>query len=184
MAACEILSYFFDGEELFNAEGIFDLRAEYAALHINLARMAEERGCILALSIDPHTPRFFVGDPVPFRELLIALVDRCFDNAGVDIVNVRLGSIGTSATGRHHLEITVATNGISMPPRQMELFDLRPKHPKVRSSWGQEDPNALFRINNLINRFNGSLRIDDVYGWGPRYVARLQLTKLAAGTRA
>lgn len=180
MATSAVLSAHLEAPELFNGEGIFDLHSEYTALSLTLARMTEERESLFALSIDPQTPRFFLGDPEPFRELLIALVDKCLANAGVDIVNVRIDSIGILANGRHHLELTVTANGYSPPPRQPDLFGPMPKPPKAPSCCtGRDDHHAMLMLNTLANRLNGTLRIDNVYCWGSRYVIRFQLSRLA-----
>ena len=166
----------------FAPENIFDLRAEYADVAVLLGQMAQERDCILALSMDPGTPRFFLGEPQPIREIIFSLVKSSLLDADVDIVNVRIGSVGTALLGRHRLEILVASNGTALPPKQMTLFDLTPKSPPRRNSYAAlQNRHRIYQINKLLGPLNGTLRIEDVYGRGPRYIARFHLTKVIAG---
>ncbi|MDH5297760.1 MAG: hypothetical protein OEV91_01935 [Desulfobulbaceae bacterium] len=159
-----------------NGEKLFDLRAEYAEMAVQLGRMAESHDCLLALSIDPYIPRFFLGNPRLFRELLFALVRNSLVSPGVDIVNVQFHSLGVGVNGRHHMEISVTANGIGCPVEEMADLD----HP--RNPGANELPHfpcsahtAMSTIAKMIQRLDGKLRVDHLHGWGTRYVAHLQL---------
>jgi len=166
---------FTETDNFFDAEDIFDLRTEFANLAIVLGKIAKKHGCMLALSVDPFTPRMCVGSPEAFREFLLALVDHSLATPGAEIINIRLGCLGRCLNGRHRLEITVTTNGTVMPPRQMTLFNLQPPPSRGRSIHFANDMHAMLRLNTLIRRLDGSLQVEEVLGWGPRYVARFQL---------
>ena len=168
----------------FAPENIIDLRAEYAEMAVQLGQIAQARDCILALSITPNTPRFYLGEPQPLREILFTLVENSLADADVDIVNVRLGSVGCGVHGRHRLEIMVDSNGIPLPARQLSLFTEPPIPPadngiQVR----RQKRHKLSRIGILLNQLGGTLQINDVYGRGPQYIACFHLTcAMAANT--
>lgn len=183
MAQNSYQQLFMDLDGDFAPENIFDLRAEYADVAVQLGRMAQERNCILALSIAPYTPRFFLGEPQPLREIIFSLVESSLHDVNVDIVNVRIGSVGTALHGRHRLEILVASNGTALPPRQMTLFDLAPKISHRKNSYVElRNRQRIYQINKLLGPLNGTLRIEDVYGRGPRYIARFHLTRVSSGS--
>ena len=169
----------------FAPEKIIDLRAEYAEMAVEIGMIAQKHDCILSLSIDPDTPRFFLGKPHPLREILFTLVETSLFDADVDIVNVRLGSVSCGLQGRHRLEIMVASNGTALPPRQLTLFKPAPLPPPLNNCYAAlQNRNRISRINKLLRPLNGNLRIDDVYGRGPRYTARFHLTKVMAANSA
>lgn len=161
----------------FTPENIIDLRAEYAEMAVQLGQIAQKRDCILALSITPQTPRFYLGEAQPIREILFTLVENCLADADVDIVNVRLGSLGCGVHDRHRLEIMVDSNGIPLPPKQLSLFTAPTNPPSDNgSNVTQQKRHRLSRLCILLNQLGGSLKIDAVYGRGPRYIACFHLT--------
>lgn len=169
----------------FAPENIIDLRAEYAEMALQLGQMAQARDCILALSISPHTPRFYLGESQPIREILFTLVENSMGDADVDIVNVRLGSVGCGVHDRHRLEIMVASNGTALPPKQLSLFAPVTKPPSSELdpfSGARHNHHRITRIDKLLQQMGGSLKIDDVYGRGPRYIACFHLTKVTAAS--
>ncbi len=176
MVTMEATRAYADLDDLpFEAAGIFDLRAEFADLIVKLSEIARERGCILAFSAAPHTPRFFKGSPDSFRDLLWALFDHGIATPNVEIVMIRISTLGKDLAGQHRLEVTVDANGNCMPPRQLSLFAMKPLAFEGGSPRLAEDNQALCRLAPLIRRLGGNLHVEQVHGWGPRYVARFQL---------
>ncbi|MFC1513348.1 hypothetical protein ACFL5J_02760, partial [Thermodesulfobacteriota bacterium] len=114
-----------------------------AAAHCRLRKQVglEVPFCILALGIAPHTPRFFLGEPQPLREILFSLVESSLLHRDVDIINVRLASIGNGLHGCHRLEIMVASNGTALPPKQLTLFDTSPQPQPLQNAYAARQNN-------------------------------------------
>ena len=154
---------------------IFDLRSEYANSAVKLSLIAEQHERILALSIDPELPRYFEGNPRPYRKLFSRLVKIALLAAIVDVVTVRIDNVGPDNQDNSQLKLSVTTNGPGLTPatmRDLQQPSLFRTHNKV-----DENRHALFLINKQIQRLGGQLRIESLHGWGTRYVIRFQLTK-------
>jgi len=157
---------------------IYDLRAEYALSAVKLGLLAERHDRILALSIDPVLPRFFVGNPRPLRKIFTRLVEIALLAANVDIVTVRIENVGQEDKETNNIKLSVTANGPGLSPATLHVL----QQPKLFSPHytADENNNALFVINEQIRRMGGRLHVESLHGWGTRYSINFQLTKFIA----
>ena len=154
---------------------IFDLRAEYALTAVNLGLIAERHNRILALSIDPDLPRYFVGNPRPFRKLFSRLVKIALLAAEVDIVTVRIDNEGLDNQGGCRLKLSVTANGPGITPATMHAL----QQPTLLgcNSPGDKNTHALRVIIKQIRRMGGQLRVESLHGWGTSYVIDFKINQ-------
>jgi len=157
-----------------NRKYIFDLRAEYRFLDVRLSRMANERNRSLVMSFSPNTPRYFVGYPEKFRELVFALVENLIINENVKIITVKIDSKPLTIHQRHQLRITTVAMGHDSLRQQAALLERPTSRPQVRPYLRQQ--HTMFRINRLLRIMDGSLQMTKV-NKGIQYVAQLSLTR-------
>ena len=157
---------------------IFDLRAEYALTAVKLGLIAERYDRILALSIDPVLPRYFVGNPRPLRKIFTRLVETALLAVNVDIVTVRIENVGLEDQETNKVKLSVTANGPGLSPATLHIL----QQPALFSPHYTTDENSstLFTINEQIRRLGGRLHVESLHGWGTRYVIDFQLTKFAA----
>lgn len=157
---------------------IFDLRAEYALTAVKLGLVAERYDRILALSIDPDLPRFYVGNPRPLRKIFSRLVESALLAANVDIVTVRIENTGQEDQEISKIELSVTANGSGLSPATLHKL----QQPSLFASADPADANNndLIAINKQIRRLGGQLHVESLHGWGTRYSINFQLTRFAA----
>lgn len=157
-----------------NRESIFDLRAEYRFLNVRLSRIANEHNRSLAMSFAPDTPRYFVGFPEKFRELIFAMVENFIINENVEIITVTIDSKPLPLHQRHQLRITTVAMGHHSLRQQTALLERPTSRPQIRPYIKQQ--HTMFRINRLLQAMDGSLQTTKV-NKGIQYVAHLFMTK-------
>lgn len=157
---------------------IFDLRAEYALTAVKLSHLAERCNRVLALSINPDLPRYFVGNPRPLRKLFTRLVENAILAANVDVVTVQIENEGHNEQDIYRLKLSVTANGPGLSLATMRALQ-KPAQFSVNLA-DNDNSNALLVVNKQIRRLGGQLCVESQPGWGTRYVIYLQLTKFAA----
>jgi len=157
---------------------VFDLRAEYAITAVNLALIAERHDRILALSIDPDLPRYFVGNPRPFRKIFSRLVKTALFANNVDIVTVRIDNEGSDNLGKCLLKLSITANGLGITPATMHALQQPTLFPVNTKS--DENSRALLVVSKQIRRLGGLLRIESLHGWGTRYVIDFKINQFLA----
>ena len=157
---------------------IFDLRAEYAITAVSLALVAERHKRILALSIDPDLPRYFEGNPRPFRKIFTRLVKTALLANDVDIVTVRIDHEGSDNQDRCLLKLSITANGPGITPAAMHVL----RQPTRSAVTGRCDKNshALLVVSRQVRRMGGQLRIESLHGWGTRYVIDFKINQFSA----
>lgn len=101
---------------------IYNLRAEYALTAVKLGIIAERNDRILALSIDPDLPRYYVGNPRPLRKIFTRLVETALLAANVDVVTVRIENIGREDQETSKVRLSVTANGPGLSPATLHLL--------------------------------------------------------------
>ncbi|MDH4321273.1 MAG: ATP-binding protein [Desulfobulbaceae bacterium] len=157
---------------------IFDLRAEYAITAVSLALVAEHNQRILALSIDPDLPRYFEGNPRPFRKIFTRLIKTALLADDVDVVTARIDHEGSDNQGRCLLKLSITANGPGITPAAMHIL----RQPTRSAIAGRCDKNshALLVVSRQVRRMGGQLRIESLHGWGTRYVIEFKINQFSA----
>ncbi|MBF0499262.1 MAG: response regulator [Candidatus Riflebacteria bacterium] len=140
-----------------------------------LSNTAIEKGLILSYFISPKIPRFVLGDPLRFQQILVNLVGNAlkFTNEGSVEISIDLDEIvGNTA----QLRIEVIDTGIGIPPDHLErLFSLFSQGDSSTTRKYGGTGLGLAICKRLIMIKGGSISVNSQVGKGTTFTVKLPL---------
>lgn len=103
-------------------DGVIDFPLEVDSMFAGLRLKAKEKGLELKKEIDPEIPRYFIGDPVRLKQVLINLMSNAVKFTSEGYVKLKVELLDTTST-HHKLRFSVIDTGIGIAPdKQEDIF--------------------------------------------------------------
>ena len=162
-------------------ERVFDLRESLGDTIGSFAPRAHGKHLELAFRVDPHVPRFVVGDPGRLRQVMNNLIGNAvkFTHAGEVLVHV---SDLPATQGEVRLEISVRDTGIGIPEE---------KHGAIFGEFEQADTSTTRRYggtglglsisSRLVKLMGGQIELSSELDQGSNFHFQLSLKRAPEG---
>ena len=134
---------------------------------------AADKGLVLSVKVRSALPTRLIGDPVRLRQVLSNLLDNAlkFTPGGQITLEVAVGRVGP---GRVELVFSVADTGIGMTAEQVErIFDPFTQADASTTRRFGGTGLGLSIVRALVERMDGSIRVDSVPGHGTTFYVSL-----------
>ena len=162
-------------------ERVFDLRESLGDTLSSFALRAHGKNLELAFRVDPHVPRFVVGDAGRLRQVMNNLIGNAvkFTHAGEVLVHV---SDLPATQGEVRLEISVRDTGIGIPEE---------KHNAIFGEFEQADTSTTRRYggtglglsisSRLVKLMGGEIQVSSELNQGSNFHFQLSLKRAPDG---
>lgn len=160
----------------------FDFRALISEIGAHADIVAREKELYCVLSFEPDTPRYFRGNPVLIKDLILNLVNYSLESMKEGGLTIKVCSMPMGGVNKNRVEIIISDTGPGMQEKKLNEI--------LRTSYGSEilkqscgkiisGPVASKKLALLMG---GGLSVRSVFGWGTRYSTNFILPKVSSPT--
>ncbi|MCK5545134.1 MAG: HAMP domain-containing histidine kinase [Desulfobulbaceae bacterium] len=147
----------------------FDFRALISEIGVHAGIAAREKELYLALSIEPDTPRYFRGNPVLIKDVILNLVNHSLESMKEGGLTIKVCSMPMGGVNKNRVEVIISDTGPGMQAEKLdEIFRPSCGFKILKQSRGKII-SGLFVSKKLAQLMGGRVSVKSVFGWGTRY---------------
>ncbi|MEA2082788.1 MAG: ATP-binding protein [Thermodesulfobacteriota bacterium] len=150
----------------------FDFRALIADIGVQVGIAAQEKELYLALSVEPDIPRYFRGNPVFIKDLILKIVNHSLGGMKEGGLTIKVCSMPMGGdVNKHRIEIIMSDTGPGMELEKQEEFSPSSFDSEISEQSCGKIMSGPFISKKLARLMGGRVSVRSVFGWGTRYSA-------------
>ena len=150
----------------------FDFHALMADIDVQVGIAAQEKKLYLALSVEPDIPRYFHGNPVLIKDVILNIVNHSLGGMKEGGLTIKVCSMHMGCdVNNYRIEIIISDTGPGMELKKEEEFLPSSSFPEISEQSCGKILSGPFISKKLAGLMGGRVSVRSVLGWGTRYSA-------------